>query len=89
MGRQSGDLGLSDLRPLAQGVVLTKEAFLMFGHAAWLLALAGPAPVIISFALLYELIVQLSSGHYKNLFYLQSLAFHLRGFVFVRAQRKP
>lgn len=73
-----GDLGLSDLRPSVQGVVLTKEAFLMFGHAAWLLARASLAPVIISFALLCKRPVQKFkpfSGHYTNLFYLQTCLF--------------
>lgn len=73
-----GDLGLSDLRPPVQGVVLTKEAFLMFGHAAWLLARASLAPVIISFALLCKRPVQKFkpfSGHYTNLFYLQTCLF--------------
>lgn len=81
-----GDLGLSDFRPLAQGVVPTKEAFLMFGHAAWLLAQASLAPVIISFTLLCKLAVQKFkpfSGHDTNPFYLQTYLF-IQGFAVVR-----
>lgn len=75
-----GDLGLSDLRPSAQGVVLSEEAFLMFGHAAWLLTRANLPPVIISFTLLCKQAVQKFkpySCHYTNLFYLQTLLFNI------------